>query len=187
MPENKSFPAFARGMVLAFAVLLAGCATPPPGGNFSPTAVEVQLVDLMARRLEIARHVAWVKFQNGLPVSDPKREAELLSSLVQQGSRLGVPAGDVEIFFNAQIRASCRVQEELIRSWRRGATLPAFAPWDLRRHIRPKLDEISAGMLVSLKVQPAANRPEFAAYAETGLRQRGFSWSVARTATAPLR
>lgn len=176
-----------RGMALAFAVLMVGCVNPTANRAFSPSAAEVQLADLMARRLEIARHVAWVKFQNGLPVSDPQREAELLASLIRQGSQMGLAAGEVEIFFQAQIRASCRVQEELIGSWRRGATLPAFAPWDLRRHIRPKLDEISAGMLAALKLQTAAGRRGFGNYAATVMRQRGFSWSVARAATAPLR
>lgn len=187
MPASKALSVCLRGAVVALVAFLAGCAAPSAGKTFVPTVAEARLADLMARRLEVARHVAWVKFQNGLPVSDPKREAELLASLVRQGAQLGVPAGDVEIFFKAQIRASCQVQEELIRSWRRGGALPAFAPWDLRRHIRPKLDEISAGMLAALKVQLTEGRPEFGAYVTMTLRQRGFSRSVAQIATAPLR
>ncbi len=187
MPASSPVPGFARWMVLAFAVLVAGCANPAANRAFSPATAEWQLADLMARRLEIARHVAWVKFQNGLPVSDPQREAELLASLVEQGARMGLPANDVDVFFQAQIRASRRVQEELISSWRRGATLPAFAPWDLRRHIRPKLEEVSAGMLSALKSQTAAGRRGFENYAASVMRERGFSWSVARAAAAPLR
>ncbi len=155
MPRNNSVLTVVGGMALAFTVLIAGCASPTEEKTFSPTTGEPQMAELMARRLEIARRVAWVKFQNGLPVSDPKREAEMLASLVHQGEQLGLPSGEVEVFFKAQIRASRQVQENLIRSWRRGAPLPAYPPWDLRRHLRPELDKINSAMLALLKAQRA--------------------------------
>lgn len=63
------------GWVL-FALLVGGCTTLRTGGGFVPAAGEVRLADLMAHRLEIVRHVAWVKFQNGEPISDPKRRSD---------------------------------------------------------------------------------------------------------------
>jgi chorismate mutase len=185
MPGNKMLPACLRGAALALAVFLAGCAHPPQKPSFTPSPAEVRLAELMAERLEIARHVAWVKFQNNLPVADPAREAELLASLVSQGAALGLAEPLVTEFFSAQIRASRRVQEELIGAWRKGAALPAYPPWDLRRHIRPKLDRISAEMLDGLR-QEASWRPGFDAYAASVLRQRGFSFFVIRQAVAPL-
>jgi chorismate mutase len=137
----------------------------------------------MVKRLEIARHVAWVKFQNNLAVKDPKREAELLAALVGQGQKAGVPGKTVEAFFTAQILASRTEQEELIRLWKRGATLPVFPPWDLKRHIRPRLDAISSEMLEALRTPLS---PGFARYAYLKLRASGFSHAVATAATAPL-
>lgn len=171
--------------LLACFGLLAGCVHQPSRPAFTPSRAEVRLADLMAERLEIARHVAWVKFQNNLPVADPTREAELLASLVSQGAAAGLEPAVVTEFFSAQIRASRRVQEELIGSWRKGAALPAFPPWDLRRHIRPKLDRISTDMLDELRGEASWTRG-FRDYAAGVLRQRGFSFSVIRQAVSPL-
>lgn len=163
---------------------MGGCAAPAHRA-FVPSPSETRVAALMAQRLEVARHVAWVKFQNSRPVTDPKREAELLESLVRQGSSLGVPAGRVERFFTAQILASRREQTDRIAGWTRGEPLPAFAPWDLNRHIRPKLDAISSALLAELREAPAW-KPGFAAYARFILRQHGFSWAVAHRAARPF-
>lgn len=177
-----------RALTLSLVTLcLWGCAAPDATQTFIPTAKEAQFARLIADRLELARHVAWVKFQNKLPISDPKRETELLASLVRQGSEMGIPSQEVEVFFRAQFQASREAQAGLIEGWRKGNPLPAFPPWDLRRDIRPKLDKISAGLLGGLKDRTALQRPGFAAYADQVIRQRGFSWRDARHATAPLR
>lgn len=175
--------AFAGALMLALAGLISGCVHPATRQGFVPTASETKLVEAMAHRLEVSRHVAWVKFQNNQPVRDAKREAEVLATLTQQGEAAGLSAETVNAFFAAQIRASRREQAQLISSWKRGGTLPAYAPWDLKRHIRPKLDAISREMLQALRTPP---RPGFARFAEAYLRQQGFSRSVASTAVAPL-
>lgn len=139
----------------------------------------------MEQRLEIARHVAWSKYQDNLPVKDARREAALMDSLVKQGRAAGVPEARVRIFFGAQIEASCEVQAHLIHKWKRGATLPTYPPVDLKKDIRPKLDAISAEMLVLLrKVGP--NQPGLPMYAWQVLRKNGFSWRVAGLASYPL-
>lgn len=167
------------------ACLAFGCAG---RSRFSPSPAEIRLVELMAQRLEMAREVAWIKFENNAPVKDRKRESELLVSLVAQGTQAGIPAAEVESFFQAQIRASRQVQSGLIFGWRRGRTLPAIPPRDLRRDIRPQLDRISAELLRELAAGTGRGaNPALAGYAESVLRSRGFSWYVARIAADPLR
>jgi chorismate mutase-like protein len=176
--------AFVGALMLAVAGLISGCVHPGARQAFEPTASERKLAEAMAQRLEVSRHVAWAKFQNNQPVRDAKREAEVLASLTQQGEAAGLSGEAVNAFFAAQIRASRREQTQLISSWKRGGTLPAYAPWDLKRHIRPKLDAISREMVQALRTPP---RPGFAKFAEAYLRQQGFSRSVAATAVSPLR
>lgn len=138
----------------------------------------------MGDRLDLASQVAWVKFRDSLPVYDPKREADLLAGLVSKGEAKGIPAPQVESFMKAQMAASRAIQKTLIRSWSRGGTLPAYPPFDLKRHIRPKLDAISDEMIVLLPV--VGQNPAFASYAAAELSHRGYR-RVANLATAPLR
>lgn len=165
--------------------LFASCASTPKQVSLSPA--ETSLLDLMASRLEVAREVGWIKFLNHIPVRDPKREAELVERMIAEGQAYGLPPQTVEAFFTAQIRASCLVQQESIRYWQRGGTLPTFAPRDLKRDIRPELDKIGTNILRELaRVQAQRTTAGFGSSAYTLLRQRGFSWNVARTAVAPL-
>jgi len=177
-----------KSPVLLFLVLLlvgGGCVAPKKSA--APSEAEGRLVELMARRLEVAREVAWIKFQNDAPVRDPKREAELLASLTGQAGALGISPEVAGRFFSAQIRASCRVQDELIRYWKRGGTLPALPPRDLRHDIRPRLDVLSASLLRELAEVARTPRPTgLAAYARETLRSRGFSRPVAGMAAGPL-
>ena len=175
--------AFLGGLLFVMSQVLSGCVHPSARPAFAPTASEARLAESMASRLEISRHVAWVKFQNNLPVRDPKREAEVLATLVQQGEEAGLSAETVQTFFAAQIRASCEEQARLIRLWKRGGTLPAYPPWDLKRHIRPRIDAISREMVQALRTPP---RPGFGRYADGLLRERGFSRGVAGAAVASL-
>lgn len=178
----KSLPLFFLVLLLA----VGGCAAPKKTTTPSP-ADDVRLVELMAQRLEVAREVAWVKFQNNLPVRDPKREAELLGSLTNRAGALGVSPKVAERFFSAQIRASCRVQEELMRYWEHGGTLPALPPRDLRHDIRPRLDVLSQALLEELAaVSRGPRKPGLAGSARNVLRERGFSPAVAGMAAAPL-
>ncbi len=169
---------------LALVLCLAGCvSTDGPRAQMDPK--EARLVELMVRRLEIGRQVAWIKFQKSAPVADPTREAEFLAAMETRGSELGVDPLRVREFFGAQIRASRELQNELISGWQRGATIPPFAPWDLKRHIRPELDQVSEEMLVCLSRGSVEGRAD-KAEAIRKLREAGFSWPVAWMATRPL-
>jgi len=163
----------------------ASCASTPKQLTISPA--ETSLTELMASRLEISREVAWIKFLNHLPVRDPQREAELVNRMVTEGQAYGLKPQTVEAFFTAQIQASCLVQKESIRYWKRGGTLPAYAPRDLKKDIRPELDKIGANILRELaRVEGQKTTAGLESATYRMLRQRGFSWHVARTAAAPL-
>ncbi|CAN5587879.1 hypothetical protein BH09VER1_BH09VER1_40640 [soil metagenome] len=175
--------AWLAGLVLLLG--LGGCATHGPKGGFRPTLDQARLAALVEQRLEIAQRVGWIKYGSNLPVKDAKREAVLMDSLVKQGRIVGVPEARVRSFFGAQIEASCEVQAHLIFKWKRGATLPTYPPEDLKRDIRPRLDAISAEMLLLLqKVGP--DNPGLQTYTWSLLRKNGFSWRVAGLASYPL-
>lgn len=179
----QEWPAWLAALVLLLG--LGGCATQGPNAGFRPTADQARLVALVEQRLEIARRVAWIKYQDSLPVKDAKREAALMDSLVKQGRVVGLPEARVRSFFGAQIEASCEVQAHLIYRWKRGATLPTYPPQDLKKEIRPQLDAISAEMLVKLR-KVGTDNPGLQTYAWKLLRKNGFSWRVAGLASYPL-
>lgn len=165
--------------------LFSSCATTPKQISVSPA--ETSLTELMASRLEISREVGWIKFLNHIPVRDPEREAQLITRMVTEGQALGLKPQTVEAFFKAQIKASCQVQAESIRYWNRGGTLPTYAPRDLKRDIRPALDQIGAKILRELaRIEAQKTTSGFESYAYHLLRQRGFSSTVSRIAVAPL-
>jgi chorismate mutase-like protein len=175
--------ALAGALIPLVIAVLSGCVQFGGRQTFAPSPSETQLVEAMAQRLEVSRHVAWVKFQNNLPVRDVRREAEVLAAVVRQGTNEGLGAKVVQRFFAAQIRASRGEQAHLIASWKRGGSLPAYPPWDLNRHIRPKIDAINRDMLQALRTPP---RPGFRRYACTFLRQQGSCREAASAAVAPL-
>jgi len=176
-----------RVFLLASLTVVCGCSTSGSKSTFQPSPAEAQLVELMAQRLELAREVAWIKFQNNAKVRDPKREAALLTSLTMEARTMGISPIMAEDFFEAQIRASRTVQTELIWGWKQGQTLPAIAPKDLQRDIRPKLDRISKALLRELVVLSGTIRdPRLKSYAAQTIRARGFSSNAARQAVEPL-
>ncbi len=160
--------------------MLAGCAA--PSVILSPA--ETVLVDAMARRLTIAREVAWNKYLDGKPVRDPRREAAVLDVVTVRGVRRGSDAEWVRGFFAAQIAASCAQQEKLIHLWRRGHPLPGCAPRPLAE-IRADIDVANEELLDAL-AETAARPAGFRAEAERDLRRAGVAWRPARIATAPL-
>ncbi len=177
-----------RSAAVGLTLVLCGCSGSMRPAAFSPSRAEARLVEFMVQRLELACQVAWNKFQNNGPVKDPKRETELLASLELQARRIGLSEEVGREFFEAQIAASRQVQEKLISAWKRGTSLPAVPPRDLRRDIRPRLDAIGEQLLRDLaEVKKSAPHPGLAGFAEKTILARGFSSSVAGTAAAPLR
>ncbi len=174
--------------LLGLSLLFCGCAGLEKQSDFQPSPTETHLVDLMTQRLELARQVAWIKFQNHAKVKDAKREAEMLASLEQKAAVAGLSKETARNFFQAQILASRHVQEGLIFHWKRGGVLPAIPPLDLQRDVRPALDGISGELLQDLVVITGTpHNPMLARYAQKTIVGRGFPGAIAREASAPLR
>lgn len=53
--------------------------------------VDAQLVELLARRLEIARKIGAEKRAAGLPLQDPRREAQVVATVAKNARRAGIP------------------------------------------------------------------------------------------------
>ncbi len=122
---------------------MARLAQPPTPAEPAPTDLDA-LVDLSARRVQLADAVATSKHASGKPVEDPAREAEQLSSLVDRAARLGLDAHSARDFFRAQIEASKLVQYRLLSN---GAAKEGRQAAPELQAIRDDLDTITAGML----------------------------------------
>ncbi len=141
-----------------------------------------RLTQLMIERLEVARKVAWAKYQNSQPILDAERERDVLSARIEAGSRLGLPPERVGEFFTQQMAASRSEQASVIRLWSRGAELPPWGPLELREDLRPELDRIDRALLAEL----ATGDLPLAASTRTALRERGFSIRTANLAVEAL-
>ena len=91
----------------------------PDLGACSPTLGETrELIDgldrdllaLLARRAVLSRRAAAAKAERGLPVRDPRREAELLASRRRDAERLGLDPARVGEIFEAVLRFSRELQ-----------------------------------------------------------------------------
>jgi chorismate mutase len=137
----------------------------------------------MAQRLDLAREVAWTKFQSGAPISDPARESALIHDLAARAVKAGFSTSGTVIFFSSQIAASRQVQAELIDAWKRGAPRPKTKPLDLKIEIRPRLDAVSDQLLTAFLAHPDwLNSPARLQAARLDLVSRGFSVAVASLA-----
>lgn len=168
------------------AVLFPAC-TPwqtrgEPGAYAVVSSENRILADAIAGRLAIGEAVAWVKYQSSAPIHDPVREQAVLDQVAAKAAFVGVDADLAQGFFTAQMAASRQYQTELIRLWTRGGTLPAMAPVDLARDIRPKLDQLTGELLTALKSTSWDAETRSAVARE--LRIRGYSNAVVSKATS---
>jgi chorismate mutase len=170
--------AIAIVLLTATLVVNSGCSTAPAVKSAGEGA---GLANAMLRRLAIADQVAWVKYQSGAPVLDAAREQQVLAQAVAAATKAGVDPELAGRFFAAQMLASRTRQEQLIRVWSRGGTLPIWGPLSLKDDIRPALDQLTIELIDALKLFPdsAASRSALAA----ALRDAGYTSSVVRAAT----
>jgi chorismate mutase / prephenate dehydrogenase len=70
-----------------------------------------RIVGLLAKRRAVVAKVGRLKRLLGLPVEDPKREAEILGRIRDRGLAEGVK-GYVEAVYRAIFRSSCVVERE---------------------------------------------------------------------------
>lgn len=74
--------------------------------------IDREVVDLFARRLEIARRTAVLKRAASLPILDPQREAAVIRNAVSHARKVGVPDEPVREIFWHIVGVSRRVQEQ---------------------------------------------------------------------------
>ncbi|HTZ60304.1 MAG TPA: chorismate mutase [Acidobacteriaceae bacterium] len=115
------------------------------------------LVQTSAERLQLARKVAFAKWESGASVEDRAREDQVIEKAVKDGEAKGLDAAQVTDFFRAQIEANKIIQYSLLSDWRRAGEAPAHAPVDLVKEIRPQLDEIQKQLIDEL-AESAAER-----------------------------
>ncbi|HEY1053039.1 MAG TPA: chorismate mutase [Prosthecobacter sp.] len=152
---------------LLLCLLSASCAA--PGGK---------LPRLMVERLNWMDEVAQVKQAKNLPVTDAKREAELLLAMEKKGAARGLPAPAVRAFFSGQIDAAKQVQTEWLQAH---PTVPATkdALPDLATTVRPALDAIGDKMLSALVSARANNNaPETLGAVRAQMTHAGYPSAV---------
>ena len=158
---------------MAFALLLAGCAT--PGGSPQPerasTAASADgreviaaqpivryadhaAVEELARaiddRLAVMRDVAAAKFVSGAPVQDAARETAVLRQVGERARALGLDVAAAQAFFNVQMRHARMSQEQWLTTWRAaGGCEPCATPVPLAT-VRERIDAANERQLAAL-------------------------------------
>lgn len=163
--ESWAVPSEAVETVLAD--LKSGKLAPPPLEPVNPKTHKVytkeektkaidELLGLMKKRLEVCALVARYKYVNKLPIADAKREERLLQRLLRAAEDEELNVADARAFFTAQFAASRKLQLALQDRWSEDEkTLPKTEVADLRKTLRPKLEQISMDLVDALaKTQP---------------------------------
>jgi len=118
-------------------------------GQAAPRSLQ-DLVESCARRIHIAHDVALSKWDNGSPVEDAAREAQVIQNAVSATQSKGLDAAWVTAFFRAQIEANKVVQYALLAEWRRAGKAPEHQPVNLKATIRPELDQLQTQLIAEL-------------------------------------
>jgi chorismate mutase-like protein len=174
-------------------VPLAGGGCRPAGVSDEPRrelAGLDRLLRLMGQRLALMHDVARWKWNAGQPITDPKRERELLRSVVGRGRGKGLDADLVRSFFGAQLEAARLVQQADFARWKANNQKP-FADTKSLAVLRRRIDELNAELIDALaEVRPAlfgrAVQQALPQRAEEILTGNGVA-DVRETAIAPLR
>jgi len=72
-----------------------------------------QVVQLLARRQDLALEIGRTKAHRGLPIYMPDRESELLTVIEEEASHAGIDAGHVRALFQLVLAESRRLQQRL--------------------------------------------------------------------------
>lgn len=137
---------FARTVIIAMVAMISVC----DGRAQTPVDQLQPLVETSARRLSLARDVAFAKWDNGTAVEDRPREERVIASAVDEAKTEGLDPAVVSRFFRAQIEANKVVQSTLLATWHKTGNAPAHDAKDLTTTIRPQLDEIQKQLINEL-------------------------------------
>ena len=110
-----------QNIEISLVIVIGGVST---GSAQSATVKLETLVETSARRLALARPVAFAKWDARSQVEDAAREAEVIAAAVEAGQSRGFDREFVSNFFRAQIEANKLVQYSLLASWRRAGSAP---------------------------------------------------------------
>lgn len=180
MPASRSsVSSLVFHLSLLLALLLTSCAGPKPGAQDLP--------HLMVERMSWMDEVAQVKQARSLPVTDAKREAELLDAMTLAGTQQGLPAAAVRSFFSGQIDAAKVYQREWLAQHASQSPPSTQALPDLATTVRPALDALGKQMLRALaKARGSSAAPQIISSAQDQLTRAGYSRAVIRPAMAGL-
>jgi len=119
-------------------------------GGSAPRDDLDDLVDRIARRLELMPAVAAWKRAHGLPIEDREHEARVLAKARERGEAAGLDADSIERLFAVQIELAKAIESRPVES------APAL---DLETELRPALSSIGDEIVASLAaVCPVAER-----------------------------
>lgn len=167
VPMQRTFP-----FAVALTIALGSCAPPadPPPPRTHPqerpadgrgAVVERSIDDLLAlmrQRLLVQHGVARFKWHAHLPISDAKREQQLLEKVEDQARDLRLEPRFVRAFFQALMQAGKLVQQHDFESWRRGDSLPLDRGPDLMA-LRLEIDSLNRKLLQALQeADPSLSR-----------------------------
>ena len=148
------------------------------------------LLRLMATRLSLMHDVAKQKWNARQPITDSKRERELLETLVSHGQSRGLVPEFVRRFFLAQFAAARLVQQADFARWK-ASHQQSFTETTSLAVLRRQIDEVSRQLIDALAaVYPwltdRAVQQELSQRAEAILTGDGLD-EVRATAIEPLR
>lgn len=130
-------------------------AGPLPGKTESqPQRLVDRTLHLLQKRLAIMATVARSKWRHQ-PIEDPKREEELLQSLVARAQQQKLDDSFTRHFFQAQFEAAKLLQQNLFATWEKTNPNPFAKVPDLAKELRPQIDQISNELLEAIhQLQP---------------------------------
>ncbi len=174
MLSASSFFRVLFGLSGVLGLVLTGCMTP----GSSSSSAGGDLPALMVERLGWMDEVAQVKLARSMPVTDAKREAELLDAMERLGADSGLPAAEVRAFFSGQISAAKQCQEEWLK--RHAGVQPSIqAVPDLGKTVRPALDALGRKMIrVLAAARGSQDTDSLILAARAQLAQAGYSQAV---------
>ncbi|HUQ20603.1 MAG TPA: chorismate mutase [Gemmatimonadaceae bacterium] len=73
--------------------------------------IDREIIDLLRKRLEIARRTGELKREHGLPIMDPQREAKVVRTAVANARDAGLPEEPVREIFWHILGLSRKAQE----------------------------------------------------------------------------
>jgi 4-amino-4-deoxychorismate mutase len=76
--------------------------------------LDEQIARLLGARFEVCREIALYKSQEGIPMMQPERVAEVRSRYLARGSEVGLPSDFTAELFEVLIAATCKMEDELM-------------------------------------------------------------------------